>query len=152
MSTILATVIDDMSWLFDETPEPEDPDTSTWEEFLKLALVGCSVNFGCCGGDMHQVTGIIEQVYVYKEGDSINIKLKDAEISPELPEEREREGVTERHEELVLELETRRLPIIRPNIVVLISGLRRMYRQDSVSGFEWDLGSGFNIGFIFRDK
>ncbi len=144
MSTILATVADvddDMKWLFDEPPEPEDPDTSTWEEFLKLDLVGWSVNFGCHGGDMRQITGIITQVY--KEGDSIKIKLKNAEISPELPEEREREGVIERHEELVLELETCWPPIIRQDVVIINSGLRY------IPG--WELGSGFSIGFIFRD-
>lgn len=140
MNTVLANIADDMSWLFDETPEPEDLDTSTWEEFLKLNLVGCSVNFGCHGGDMHQVTGIITQVY--KEGDSIKIRLKDAEISPENPDE-EKENVIERHEELVLELETRWPPIIGRGIVIINAGLRHM--------LGWDLGSGFDIGFIFRD-
>lgn len=147
MPVAITDIPDDMKWLFG-APEPEDPDTSTWEEFLKLNLVGCLVNFGCRGGDMHQVIGIITQVS--KEGDSIKIKLGNAEISPELPEEREREGVIERHEELVLELETRWLPIIRQGIVIISAGLRRMYGQDSVSEFGWDLGSGFSIGFIFR--
>lgn len=140
MNTVLADIADDMKWLFDETPEPEDPDTSIWEEFLKLDLTGCSVNFGCHGGDMHQITGIIAQVY--KEGDSIKIRLRDAEISPENPDE-EKESVIERHEELVLELETRWRPVIRQGIVIINSGLRY------IPG--WELGSGFSIGFIFRD-
>ncbi len=140
MNTVLADVADDMKWLFDETPEPEDPDMSTWEESLKLDLTGCSVNFGCHGGDMHQITGIITRVY--KEEDSIKIKLKGAEIFPENPDE-EKENVIERHEELVLELETRWPPIIRRDIVIINSGLRY------IPG--WELGSGFSIGFIFRD-
>lgn len=140
MGTMPAAVADDMSWLFDETPEPEDPDTSTWERFLELDWTGWSASFGCQGGDMEEVTGVVEQVY--KEGDSIKMKLKNAEISPELPEEKERLGVIERHEELILELETCLPPIIRPGTVVLRSGLR------ALPG--WDLGSGFTIGFMFQ--
>ncbi len=132
-------VADDMKWLFDETPEPENLDTSTWEEFLKLDLVGWSVYIGRHGGDMHQLTGIIAQVI--KEGDLVKLKLKNAEIAPEDPEERKREGITERYEELVVELETRWPPIIREGLVI-IPGLRSLP--------EWDIGSGFNIGFIFK--
>ncbi len=136
----IADIADDMKWLF-EDPEPEDPHTSTWEEFLKLDLTGCSVNFGCQGGDMYQITGTIVQVY--KEGDSIKIKLRNAEISPEDPDEREKEGITERHEEIVVELETCWPPIIRPEIVVSNCGLRELPG--------WTLNSGFSCGFIFRN-
>lgn len=140
MDTMPAAVPDDMSWLFDEPfDETPDPDTSTWERFLELDWVDWTANFGCQGGDMDEVTGIVERVY--KEGDSIKIKLRNAEISPELPEEKERLGVIERHEELILELETICPPIIRAGTVVL-PGLR------ALPG--WDLGSGYTIGFLFQ--
>lgn len=132
-------VADDMKWLF-EGPEPEDPDTSTWGEFLKLDLTGCSVNFGCLGGDMLMLTGTIERVY--KEEDSIKIELRNVEIFPELPEEKERDGIIERHEKIVVELETSRLPIIREGLVIN-SGLRELPG--------WSLESGFDSGFISRD-
>ena len=142
MGTTPAAVPDDMSWLFDKTPEPEDLDTSTWEKFLELDWTGWLAKFGCSGEDMHEVMGVVEQVY--KEGDSIKIKLRDAEISPEDPDEKEKRGIIERHEGLILELETSWPPIIRPGIVVLRSGLL------ALPG--WELGSGFDIGFLFKDN
>ncbi len=132
-----ADVADDMSWLFDEAPEL-DPDISTWEEFLKLDMTGWSVNFGCHGGDMDELTGIIERVY--KDGDSIKIRLKNAEIAPEDPDERERVGIIEKFYKVTVELETCWPPIIRPGMIIIDSGLCH------IPG--WDLGSGFDAGFI----
>ena len=72
----------DMAWLFDTTPEPPDPNTSTWEKFLELDLTDWQANFGCSGGDMEEITGTV--VRVYKEGDTIKLKLKDAVVAPEI--------------------------------------------------------------------
>lgn len=128
----------DMAWLFDNTPTPPDPDISTWEEFMKLDLTGWSANFGCHGGDMEQIDGTIAQVY--REGDSIKMKLVNAVMTPELEEERAEKGITARFDEIIVELNTKWMPIIRNRLIILQSGL------DHLPG--WDLGSGLDVGTL----
>lgn len=115
---------------------------ATWDDLLKLDLTGCKVDFGCHGGDMLRLTGYITLIFM--EGGKVKMKLRDVEISPEDPDEKEQKGVLEKRDEEVVELSTYFPPIIRETLIVLDAGL------DDLPGY--DLGSGFNSGFIFKNE